>query len=142
MRSQASVARLIDANLNRALEGARVCEDIARFHLRAITVFRRLRRLRHDIAEAANELPLRPRELLAQRASRRDPGRNVPASRIDSLERLLLINCQRVKEALRTLEECARLGAPRSVSRFQALRFRTYDIERDLVLNLASLRHH
>ena len=40
--------RLIDANLNRALEGARVCEEIARFHLCAIALFRRLRRLRHS----------------------------------------------------------------------------------------------
>ena len=139
---QPAVVRLIDANLNRALEGARVCEDIARFHLENPRAFRRIRSLRHAIARAAGELPVSPSQLAAARDSRRDPGRRAPADRVDSLERLLLINCQRLKEALRTLEECARVVSPPSVSAFQRLRFLAYDIERALLLHVASIRHH
>ena len=132
--------RLIDANANRALEGLRVCEEIARFHLESSSGFTRIRGLRHDVAEAISALPVDVAARLRARASRRDVGRRAPASRVDSLERLLLINFQRAKEALRTLEECARLIAPRHVGSFQRLRFHTYEVERDLLL--ATLRHH
>lgn len=138
---RAGVVRLVDANLNRALEGARVCEDIVRFHLGDPRALRAMRRLRHAIAEAGRRLPFSARDLAAARDSRRDAGRRSPAGRVDSLERLLLINLQRMKEALRALEECARLVAPRACRVFQRLRFRTYDLERDLVLRVASVRH-
>ena len=79
---------------------------------------------------------------IRSRDSAHDPGNCSPATPIRSLERLLLMNLQRTKESLRTLEECARLVAPRQTPEFQRLRFRTYEIERDLLLKLATLRHH
>ena len=140
MKGQA-VLRILDANGNRALEGLRVCEDIVRFSLDAPGPFRRLRALRHSVAEAMRRLPVDRRQLLRARHSERDVGRRAPASRERSLERLLLINLQRVKESLRTLEECSRLVAPGTTPAFQRLRFRTYEIERELLLNVAALRH-
>ena len=136
-----SVLRLLDANTNRALEGLRVCEDIARFHLEAPRSFRRIRALRHAIAASVQRLPVGSVDLVRSRGSRRDVGRRAPASSVESLERLLLINFQRTKESLRTLEECARLIAPRRVASFQALRFQTYDTERDVLLGVAAVRH-
>ena len=136
-----SVLRLIDANANRALEGVRVCEDIVRFHCRSRASFRRLRALRHAIASAVRRLPVTPVELVRVRESREDPGRRAPSARVGSLERLLLINLQRVKEALRVLEECSRTFSPSHSAAFQRLRFRTYDLEGDLLLTLAALRH-
>lgn len=137
-----SILRLLDANANRALEGLRVCEEIARFHLEARTAFERLRALRHAIAQALRQLPATPVELARARASGRDIGRRAPASREPSLERLLLINFQRTKESLRVLEECARVLGPRHHAAFQRLRFRTYDLERELLLSVGALRHH
>ena len=134
-----SVLRLIDANANRALEGLRVCEEVIRFHFEAPALFRRSRALRHAIAQAVTRLPISPRELVRARESGRDVGRSSPASRVATLERLMIINLQRTKESLRTLEECARLIAPRHTGTFQRLRFRTYEVERDLLL--ATLRH-
>ena len=159
-----SVSRLIDANLNRALEGLRVCEDIVRFHEEHPTeagypaklggrrkcqgarahrarLARRLRALRHAVAVAAARLPGGHLELLRARDSRRDVGRRAPTTAESSLERLLLINFQRAKESLRVLEECARVVAPRCSGTFQAIRFRAYDLERDTLLTLAALRH-
>jgi hypothetical protein len=75
------------------------------------------------------------------RRSGSDIGRKAPASRVGSLEQLMLINFQRTKEALRTLEECARLFAPMKARLFQRLRFATYAIERDTLLHLATVRH-
>ena len=136
-----SVLRLLDANANRALEGLRVCEDIVRFHLGSARVFRRTRTLRHQVAWAIRRLPVSAVALVRARESGRDVGRRAPASRVPSLERLLLINFQRAKEALRALEECSRLVAPRSTADFQRLRFRTYEVERETLLRVEALRH-
>ena len=141
MTRSSTVLRIVDANANRALEGLRVCEEIARLHLASLRHFRRLRLLRHAVAAAVRQLPLTPADLLAARDSHRDVGRRAAAARASSLEQLLLINFQRAKEALRTLEECSRVIAPRATTAFQAVRFRTYQVERDVLLSLASLRH-
>ncbi|MDP3723341.1 MAG: hypothetical protein Q8R91_07585 [Candidatus Omnitrophota bacterium] len=137
-----AVLRVVDANANRALEGIRVCEEIVRFHLESPRVFGAIRSLRHAIARTVRALPVSAAELVESRASRQDIGRRASASRVDSLERLLLINCQRAKESLRTLEECTRLIAPMQTAAFQRLRFRLYGVERDLLRAVATLRHH
>ena len=136
-----SVLRLLDANANRALEGLRVCEDVIRFHLGSARTFRAARTLRHGIAQAIRRLPVDDAALLQAREARRDVGRRAAASRVASLEQLLLINFQRAKEALRALEEGSRLIAPRHAAAFQRLRFRTYEVERDALLQVAALRH-
>lgn len=139
---RSSVLRVLDANANRALEGMRVCEEIVRFHLAAPRQLRTLRALRHAIAHAVTQLPVRRVDLLAARDSTHDPGRRATASAVQSFEQLLVINFQRVKESLRTLEECTRVLAPRQTAVFQSLRFRTYGVERDTVLYVATVRHH
>ncbi len=142
MTQHRSIARLMDANGNRALEGLRVCEEIARFHCEAAGLFRQTRRVRHALGQALGRLPVSPFERVRARASRRDPGRRAASHPVASLEQLLIINFQRAKEALRTLEECARLAAPSHTKRFQDLRFRTYALERAFLLHLAAVRHH
>ena len=137
-----SVLRIMDANANRALEGIRVCEDIVRFHLEAPDAFRRLRMLRHAVARTLTRLPGGSAHLVRSRNSEHDLGKRSPASRVASLEQLLLINLQRTKESLRTLEECSRLASPRQTPDFQRLRFRTYEVERDLLIRLSAVRHH
>lgn len=138
--TERSVLRLLDANANRALEGLRVCEEIVRFHLGWVVLYRRLRALRHAVAEAVNRLPASRVDLVRARASRTDVGRTATSDRVESLERLLAVNFQRTKESLRTLEECARLVAPRRHAAFQRLRFHVYDLERAVLLKLASVR--
>lgn len=140
--SRQRLLRILDANINRAREGLRVCEDLVRFGVDAPAQFRRLRALRHDLNAVLRHLPVKTAEAVASRNSARDSGRRSPgSSSVRSLEHLLLINLQRVKEALRVLEETSRLLAPRQTARFQALRFRTYDVESDLLRRVAALRH-
>ena len=133
-RRKRSVLRMIDANANRALEGLRVCEEVVRFHLEVPESFKELRALRHALAQEIRRLPVTPAELVEARESGRDIGRSASSASVGSLERILLMNFQRAKEALRTLEECTRLLAPRQTANFQRLRFRIYHVERTLVL--------
>ena len=140
MRAQRPLLRALDANTNRAREGLRVCEDLVRFVIGSERDFRQLRSLRHGLNRAMRRLPVTARQLVAARDSVRDPGRRARGAPVQSVEHLLLLNLQRTKEALRVVEECSRVLCPPAASVFQTLRFRTYDVERDLVLHLASVR--
>ena len=135
-----NLLRVLDANSNRAREALRVCEDLVRFAAGPASAFRALRALRQHLNAQLRRLPVSAAEALRARNSARDPGRGAASGSVKSVEHLLLINLQRAKEALRVLEECCRLLAPRQARRFQSLRFRTYDVERDLLLRLAALR--
>lgn len=141
MNVEKTLLRVLDANVNRAVEGLRVCEDVVRFCLGFHESFRDLRALRHAVSAQVRRLSLEPRELVRVRNSRHDPGRDVAASPVESIEQLLLINLQRAKEALRVLEEASRVIAPQHTRGFQRLRFRAYDVERNLLLRVAALRH-
>ena len=47
------IYRVIDANLNRAKEGLRVCEDTVRFILKDKILTKKIKKLRHDITRIA-----------------------------------------------------------------------------------------
>jgi len=134
--------RILDANANRALEGLRVCEEVARLYWERVGPYRKFRDLRHAVSEALHEISLPYGDLLRARDSKRDIGRDSSSDCLNSLDQLLRMNLQRVKEALRALEECSRIVAPDSRGAFQMLRFRTYGIERDVLLELETLRNH
>ena len=54
-----TVARIIDANANRAREALRVIEDFVRFDLADATLSAQAKTLRHDLAEAMDDQALR-----------------------------------------------------------------------------------
>ena len=132
--------RMIDANANRVREGLRVCEDLVRLCLGSEAGFRRVRALRYAVSRQLTALPIAREALLRARDTRQDPGRRSRPSTIRSAPQLLIINLQRAKEGLRVLEDSARVVAPPAVTGFQTLRFRVYDLERDLLLGLAAVR--
>ena len=138
---QKSILRLIDANANRALEGLRVCEEVSRLHFNHAAAYRRLRLLRHGVAAALKRLPFSRQLLLSARDSQTDVGRRAPSAAVESLEQLLVINFQRAKEALRTLEECSRIVSVAAAADFQSLRFKLYTAERQTLLHVAALRN-
>ncbi|MEW6517254.1 MAG: thiamine-phosphate pyrophosphorylase [candidate division FCPU426 bacterium] len=127
--------RLLDANCNRAREGLRVVEDLARLVWEDADVQRRIKRLRHALREEEARVPLPARA--RSRAVERDPGARLTlrseASRA-TWHDLAWANLRRSQEALRVLEEIAKLR-PRVVdaSRFKRLRFETYALEGQLV---------
>ncbi|MFP3879882.1 MAG: thiamine phosphate synthase [Dehalococcoidia bacterium] len=136
------VLRIIDANLNRSSEGLRVLEDIARFLLNDAELRRRLRALRHELAQETESLGVMP---LSQRDSEHDSGRPYPSSRREltaakrttaGLPDLVVANARRVEEALRVIEEVAKLpeiSAKLNSAGFERIRFALYGLEQDLV---------
>lgn len=136
--------RILDANLNRAQEGVRVCEELARFVLNDRALTNRLRRLRHGVAAAGAQLPVSRRELAAARDIRRDVHRAAAALRGPAPrtgEQTALANLARAKESLRVLEEYAKICSPQAADSFARLRFRAYATEQRLLQRLAPVRH-
>ncbi len=124
------LARMIDANANRAREGLRVVEDVLRFVRVDAALSGEARRLRHVVTAAVTALGP-ARTLLAARDARSDPGRARwrGGTRQDA-GALLRANFRRAQEAVRVLEEGARLALKAGPARrLQAIRYRLYALE-------------
>ena len=120
------VARLIDANLDRAREGLRVVEDWCRFGLDrndlVVTLKdwrQRLGRLHHDHYKRA-------------RSTATDTGAGLEhPAQLDrhSPRQVVAANCGRVQEALRVLEEYGRNIDPSLAQQAAGIRYGLYDLE-------------
>ena len=129
-----SIDRIIDANINRAKEGLRVCEDITRFILDNREFSLKLKKIRHRVSELSLYLAPRAR-LFEGRNSIKDVGRFIKA---DELKRkgvrdIFFANMQRVKESIRVLEEFAKLGNLKAALGFKDIRYKIYDIEKKVL---------
>ena len=133
MKKPSSFLRLIDANYNRAKEALRVSEDIARFLMDDAVLTSSFKQTRHGLTRAILRLPVSYRQIVAARSSADDVGRE---SAIQDLKRrpssfdLLVSNIKRAQEALRVLEEFAKIVAPHQAKLFQKLRFKVYELEK------------
>lgn len=134
--SERALYRILDANLDRAREGLRVLEDLARFALDDGALTERLKAIRHALSVRDPDLNSR---LLASREAAGDVGAAV--NLVSEFERagltdLALANAKRLQEALRTLEEVAKAVPPDTgldPAALQAARFAAYGAEVDLV---------
>ncbi|MDO8729858.1 MAG: thiamine-phosphate pyrophosphorylase [Candidatus Omnitrophota bacterium] len=138
----ARLFRVLDANLNRAREGLRVCEEVARLIRDDAALTRRCQRLRYSVDRAARLLP--GPKLLQARDSRSDVGRPAlrgVARRYRTARDLLAANLKRVQEALRVLEEFSRLVKPSAGRAFGSLRFKAYSLEQAFDSGRKTLRH-
>ena len=134
--------RVLDANLNRAREGLRVCEEIARLGLEDPSLTRRCQRLRYGVDLAAGSLPRF--KMLQTRDARRDIGRPSRRGAVrphHTVEDLVAANLRRVQEAFRVLEEFTRLKFPKASRAFGSLRFRAYSLEQTFHSTGATLPH-
>lgn len=127
-------ARILDANLNRAREAARVVEDYCRFALDDRFLTEQLKDLRHELGAISARFP--PHLLLAARETLRDVGTSVSAS--GEYERttpahVVAVNLKRIQESLRTLEEYGKLFGSDIGRELESLRYRTYTLERAIV---------
>jgi len=134
-----SILRMIDANLNRCREGVRVMEDCARFALGDESLSERLKAARHALRAAIEALPISSDALIASRDTSNDVGTaiNTPQEhqRTDGMRDLVSAAAKRASEALRVIEEASKtLGNKGTL--FESIRYRLYDIERDLVFAL------
>jgi thiamine-phosphate pyrophosphorylase len=128
----ADLARILDASANRAREGLRVVEDYARFALNDPMLTRRLKDCRHRLAQATRGLEDDGR-LVAARDTPGDVGTHIMTGTESARENpraVLAANFRRTAEALRTLEEYAKLIDPWLAGRFEVLRYDVYTLEK------------
>ncbi len=125
----------IDANINRSLEGVRVCEDIFRFVVRDSGISVMLKEARHSIAEALKTFS--PSELLHGRDVENDSQKFIDVKSEKSrksLHDLAKSNLHRAMEAMRSIEEFYKLLRPDAGDNpFQNIRFSLYSIEKEMI---------
>ena len=129
MTESKQLYRIIDANLNRAKEGLRVCEDIARYIWNKETLTRSLKDARHDLTQAAAGFKMI--KVLEGRNVNADVGRPSSPSELKrkDVKAVFMANMQRVKESLRVLEEVSKLFKPENSEGFKNLRYKVYVLE-------------
>ncbi|HOJ30628.1 MAG TPA: thiamine phosphate synthase [bacterium] len=125
--------RIIDANFNRVREALRVVEDILRFSNAGKNTISDIRKIKHDLC--TQYFKTFGYRALATRDITADPGRKHAPYRADTLTQILTRNFMRAEEGLRCIEECSRIVNPESTDTWQAIRFKIYAIEQQIVTN-------
>lgn len=129
-----ALARIVDANLNRAREALRVLEEYARFALDDRAATGTLKSMRHALAAAARAWPAA--DLLAARDTSGDVGTSLSTPgerRRTSAADVVTAAAKRLSEALRAIEEYAKIDAPAAAVAVERLRYAAYDVEKRLV---------
>jgi thiamine-phosphate pyrophosphorylase len=142
--SKAGINRILDANINRAKEGLRVCEEITRFLLDDEALTKEFKLVRHRIDGLTKRLPLPRAALIMMRQSQKDVGRKIYAGELKRKDTgdIFFSNIQRVKESLRVLEEFAKLFEKKLAVKFKELRYGIYEIEKKAARRLSALCNH
>ncbi|MBI3601634.1 MAG: thiamine-phosphate pyrophosphorylase [Candidatus Omnitrophica bacterium] len=133
MKPTPQLYRIIDANFNRAKEGLRVCEDIARYGWNKQALTKSLKDLRHELTTVTSTLNVF--KMLQGRDVILDVGRPSCASELKrkDIPSVFFANAQRVKESLRVLEEVAKLFNPSAAQGIKTLRYQMYVLEQKAV---------
>lgn len=138
-----SVNRIIDANINRAKEGLRVCEEISRFLLNSRNLTKEFKEIRHKIDGILKQI-FAQEYLLRARKSLQDVGMNIYANELKrkDVRDIFFANIQRIKESIRVLEEFSKLQKKGIAVKLKRLRYDIYEIEKKAAKRISALRHH
>jgi len=129
------IYRIVDANINRATEGLRVCEDICRFLLNDRAITAQYKRIRHMLSHALFGFRMTRAKLIESRNAHRDVGKeSIPAElKRGNVYDIFYANSQRVKESIRVLEECLKLFDKKRAHQFKRARYAIYTLEQKVV---------
>jgi len=135
---QYKINRVIDANINRAKEGLRVCEEVTRFILDNRRLTSELKIIRHNLNSIATSLAVKDK-LIKERSSLKDVGRLLKANELrrDGVSDIFSANIGRVKESVRVLEEFSKLINLKAALGFKSIRYRIYEIEKKASASLS-----
>jgi len=138
-----AIARLIDANANRAREALRMLEDTARFALDDADLASGIKALRHELTAALAILPeqLGEASRLLARDTPGDVGVEISTEaegRRATLADAVSAAGSRLGEAMRVLEETAKTGSPDAARRIEQARYAGYELARRVRLRLGS----
>ncbi len=149
------ILRIIDANLNRILEGLRVCEEITRFVVLDKNLTSRFKNLRHNVAGLSGKWKIEDVRLIDSRDSLKDVGKPSIKEELSrrNFQDIFFANIQRAKESARVLEEFSKLenksrplsnagkGRDKKISAgFKDIRYRLYQIEKDSDKRIRNIR--
>ena len=146
----ASLARILDACLNRAREGIRVLEDYARFILNNSELVQNLKDLRHRLAASERSLNTigsiqsGDKPIVAERNVAGDVGTNVTGSLEHcrhNIQNIVHANARRVQESLRSLEEFGKLVSQPFAEEMKQLRYQSYTVHQQLLSCLNTVRN-
>jgi hypothetical protein len=128
-----AILRIIDANINRAKEGLRVCEEISRFVLNSPSRTLSLKKSRHQISSLAERLTCK-KDLFTARQAYADVGKKIYVNELKrkNLKDIFFANIQRVKESVRVLEEFAKLRQRPVAVKFKEIRYALYELEKKI----------
>lgn len=128
--SPRAIARILDANLDRAREGLRIIEEWCRFGWQEVTLAATCKQLRQELARWHEP------SLKAARDTPQDVGTvlsHPQEEQRQSVEQLLQINLGRVQEALRVLEEYGKLYRAEMGASFKQMRYQVYTLESQIL---------
>ncbi len=131
--------RIIDANLNRAGEGLHLLEEVARLAADDAELTQQLKTMRHEVLQGDFAFN---KELIQSRDAEGDVGIDIEVpgeGKERELPIIVVANARRVQEALRILEELAKMldTTPRlDPGKFKKARFDLYTIEQKLLSKL------
>lgn len=131
--------RLFDANANRAAEGLRTLEDVARFIYNDAFSARVVKESRHRLGELCGCVDRSAR--LLSRSTATDIGVVIKTQgelTREDWSRVVQAAVERVLQSLRCLEESAKLIVPMHAPEFEQLRYQAYDRLATVELRLAS----
>ena len=130
--------RILDANINRALEGLRVCEDTMRFVLNNYYLALQLKNLRHRLNKIIIKMDRDKKMLLRARDIEKDIGKKSTSYELQrkNFKEVLFANLQRIKESLRVLEEFSKIIDKRISQEYKNLRYEIYKIEKKIALSI------
>ncbi|MBP7791481.1 MAG: thiamine-phosphate pyrophosphorylase [Candidatus Goldbacteria bacterium] len=133
-----NIFSIIDANVNRAKEGLRVIEDVVRFIYKNKKFLGKIKNIRHKIDNVTYDMVASYKTLLYNRNSLSDTGRKIKNKgefKREKFTDILVSNFKRTEESLRVLEEVSKILNKKCAMEFKDLRYRVYELEKQIVLN-------
>ena len=127
-----AIQRVLDANINRAAEGMRVLEDIARFVLDDEILCSSIKRCRHDLRSATSKCH-------GSRDTAGDVGTRVSLETEQSrssIHDIAVASGNRTAEALRVIEEFLKLQIFNND--IESIRYKMYDLSANIIRLLGS----
>ena len=138
-----AVDRIIDANINRAKEGLRVCEEVVRFALDSRSLTKNFKDMRHRVDLVLKLFPKKS-AFINMRESSSDVGKNLYAKELkrNGIGSIFMANIQRAKESMRVLEEFSKLKSINAAIKFKKIRYDIYELEKKVTEKISPLCHH
>ena len=133
--------RLLDANINRSLEGLRVIEDLCRFILDDSKLTARLKKIRHTIKSFSRSIEGKE-GLIKARNIKGDVGKKTirSESKRRNVSDIFRANVKRLEESTRVLEEFSKLIDVKYSAKLKDVRYKIYDLEKVIAKRLEKLQ--